>query len=152
MTEQTLIETTGPHRTEQTHETTEGTRAVVAEFFRSLGAGEIEGALALLAEPLEWFTPGDVELIPWMGARSTRAEVRDFFAQAGANLTAEEFVLAKVVADGADAVALGRFRYRVDATGLAFSSPFAVELRVADGRIVRYHMHEDSHAIALAFR
>lgn len=130
---------------------TESTRSVVEEFFRRIGTGEGERALELLAEPLDWFTPGDTALIPWMGQRSTRGEVADFFEQAGENLTPQEFSIERVLADGDAAVALGSFRYLVNATGKAFASEFAVELRVADGLITRYHMHEDSHAISLAF-
>ncbi len=127
------------------------TRSVVEDFFNRLGAGEADRALELLAEPLDWFTPGDTELIPWMGQRTTRGEVADFFKQAGENLTPEEFAIERILAEDGTAVALGRFRYRVNATGKAFTSEFAVELHVADGLITRYRMHEDSYAISLAF-
>ncbi|MFD9476921.1 MULTISPECIES: nuclear transport factor 2 family protein [Streptomyces] len=130
---------------------TNSTRSVVEDFFGRLGAGEADRALELLAEPLDWFTPGDTALIPWMGRRTTRGEVADFFEQAGENLTPEEFAVERILAEDGTAVALGRFRYRVNATGKAFTSQFAVELHVSDGLITRYHMHEDSYAISLAF-
>ncbi|WKD30523.1 nuclear transport factor 2 family protein [Streptomyces xanthophaeus] len=130
---------------------TNSTRSVVEDFFGRLGAGEADRALELLAEPLDWFTPGDTALIPWMGRRTTRGEVADFFKQAGENLTPEEFAVERILAEDGTAVALGRFRYRVNATGKAFTSEFAVELHVSDGLITRYRMHEDSYAISLAF-
>ncbi|MEY2233408.1 MULTISPECIES: nuclear transport factor 2 family protein [Streptomyces] len=130
---------------------TNSTLSVVEDFFGHLGAGEADRALELLAEPLDWFTPGDTALIPWMGRRTTRGEVADFFEQAGENLTPEEFAVERILAEDGIAVALGRFRYRVNATGKSFASQFAVELHVRDGLITRYRMHEDSYAISLAF-
>jgi ketosteroid isomerase-like protein len=127
------------------------TREVVEEFFSNLGGGELEAAIELLAEPIDWFTPGDTGLIPWMGQRSTKDQVREFFAMGGAAMTPEEFGVDRLVVEGDSAVALGHFKYRVNATGKAFESDFALELLVADGLIQRYHMHEDSYAISLAF-
>ncbi|WP_405577970.1 nuclear transport factor 2 family protein [Streptomyces sp. NBC_01190] len=124
---------------------------MIEDFFRLLGAGEIEKAIEELAEPLDWFTPGSTDLIPWMGRRTTHEEVRDFFRQATGNMTTEKFEIHRILVDGEFAVALGHFQYRIDATGRSFASDFALELRVVDGLITRYHMHEDSYAIALAF-
>ncbi|WP_035803569.1 nuclear transport factor 2 family protein [Kitasatospora mediocidica] len=128
------------------------TRTVVEDFFRHVGAGELEDALALLAEPLDWFTPGDTTLIPWMGRRTTRDEVRFFFQAAGEHMTPQSFEVHRVVVEDDAAIALGHFKYVVDATGKAFASDFALELRVTDGLIDRYRMHEDSYTIALAFQ
>lgn len=127
------------------------TRTVVEEFFRLLGGGELDQALTLLAEPLDWFTPGNTELIPWMGHRTTHEEVRDFFRQATENMTPEKFDVHRIVVEGEFAVALGHFQYQVNATATSFASDFALELQVTDGLITRYRMHEDSYAISLAF-
>jgi ketosteroid isomerase-like protein len=131
--------------------TSKGTREVVEEFFSSLGSGDVEAALRLIDEPVDWFTPGSTELIPWMGHRTTRAEVREFFTIGGEHMSAEEFGVDRILVDGADAVALGHFKYRVNSTGKSFESDFALEIRVTGGLISRYHMHEDSYAISLAF-
>ncbi|HEY5834838.1 nuclear transport factor 2 family protein [Streptomyces sp.] len=127
------------------------TRSVVEEFFRLVGGGELDEAIKLLAEPLDWFTPGSTELIPWMGQRTTHEEVRDFFRQASENMTPEKFDVHRIVVDGDCAVVLGHFQYQVNATATSFASDFALELQVTDGLITRYRMHEDSYAISLAF-
>lgn len=127
------------------------TVTVVEEYLGHLGKGDVEAAIELLAEPLDWFTPGDTTLIPWMGHRSTKDEVRAFFKMASENMTPERFEVRQIIADGRVAIVLGNFKYQVDATGKSFESEFALELRVTDGLIDRYHMHEDSHAISLAF-
>ncbi|HET6353420.1 nuclear transport factor 2 family protein [Streptomyces sp.] len=127
------------------------TRSVVEEYFRLLGSGDLEGATELLSEPIDWFTPGDTDLIPWMGSRSSHEQVREFFRQAGENMEPEKFQVHRIVVEGELAIALGHFQYKVKATGKSFASDFALELRVTDGLIDRYRMHEDSHAISLAF-
>ncbi|MEU9856917.1 nuclear transport factor 2 family protein [Streptomyces sp. NPDC047974] len=130
---------------------TADTRSTVEAFFARVSKGDVEGALEFIAEPVDWFTPGDTALIPWMGRRESHSDIRDFFRMAGEHMTPESFETAHTLVDGELAVVLGSFRYRVDATGKSFSSEFALELRVTDGRITRYHMHEDSYAISLAF-
>ncbi len=127
------------------------TRTVVEEFLGRLGAGDPAGAIELLAEPVDWFTPGDTTLIPWMGQRSTKAQVETFFSLGGANMTPESFAVHKIVVEDDVAIVLGHFKYQVNATAKSFESDFALEIRVTDGLIDRYHMHEDSYAIALAF-
>lgn len=127
------------------------TQDVVSEYLRRVGSGDIESALELVAEPVDWFTPGSTELIPWMGKRTTHAEIREFFKAAGDNMTAEAFEVTRTITVDRFAVVLGRLQFRVNATGKSFSSEFALELRVTDGLIDRYHMHEDSYAISLAF-
>jgi uncharacterized protein len=126
-------------------------RSVVEAYFGHLGKGEADQAIGLLAEPLEWFTPGDTDIIPWMGLRTTRDEVREFFRMGGANMTAEHFGVDRIIAEGDTAIVLGSFKYRVNATGKSFESAFAIEMRVTDGLIDKYVMHEDSYAIYLAF-
>lgn len=127
------------------------TRTVVEEYFRLLGSGELDAALELLAEPIDWFTPGDTALIPWMGQRSTKEDVKAFFSMAGENMTPEKFQVHRILVEEDLAIALGHFQYRVNTTGKSFASDFALELRVTDGLIDRYRMHEDSYAISLAF-
>ncbi|MFG2138960.1 nuclear transport factor 2 family protein [Streptomyces sp. NPDC048650] len=126
------------------------TRAVVEEFYRRLGDGEIEELLELLAEEIDWDIYG-AEEVPWTGRRSTRAEAAEFFRSLPEHLRLEAFTVSRIVAEGADAVALGHMRHTVKATGKVFASPFAFHLTVEDGKITRYVTFEDSLALARAF-
>jgi ketosteroid isomerase-like protein len=58
----------------------------------------------------------------------------------------------KVVADDADAVAFGSFTQEVNSTGAQFTSEFAIRITTANGKITRYRIHEDSHAVAQGFQ
>ncbi|MEU9113632.1 hypothetical protein AB0D04_18095 [Streptomyces sp. NPDC048483] len=98
------------------------TRSVVDAFYSHLGNGDIDKLADLFAEEIDWDIYG-AEEVPWTGRRATRTE----------------------------AVALGRMRHMVKATGKTFASPFAFHLTVEEGKITRYVTFEDSLALARAF-
>lgn len=123
----------------------EATRSVVDDFVRRAGG---EGsAVELFAERVDHYVPGSPD-VPWTGRRSTRAEVEEFFGQLGAHLEPRLFSVRGVLIDGSDAVVLGDFAYTVRSNGKPFEGQFALHLSVEDSRIVRYHMYEDSYALA----
>jgi ketosteroid isomerase-like protein len=62
----------------------------------------------------------------------------------------EEFTVTHIVVDGEQAVIIGHLRDTVKATGGTLATPFAAHLTVVDGRITRYHLFEDSYAVAQA--
>ncbi|MGC0423522.1 nuclear transport factor 2 family protein [Embleya sp. AB8] len=127
-----------------------GTRAVVEEFFRRAGAGEFGRLSELFAEEVDWNVYG-AEEVPWVGRRTTRAEVADFFDVLRRHLEAEEFAVHRIVVEGEDAIVLGDMRQTVVTTGDLFVSPFAFHLTVHDGLITRYIPYEDSLNLARAF-
>ncbi|SFQ56263.1 hypothetical protein SAMN05421810_109229 [Amycolatopsis arida] len=131
---------------------TERTRAVVTEYFRRLADRDQAGLVALFADEVRWDIPGATDLVPWIGPRTTRAEVAEFFATFDDYIARDRFTVHRIVADGQDAVALGELRSRVRATGQLIESPFAIHLTVADGKITRYVLLEDSWRVAEAAR
>ena len=66
---------------------TEATRAMVAEFFRRMGAREPEPIAALFADEVDWFIPGNEAVAPWVGRRGTRAQVAEFYRMLFAAVT-----------------------------------------------------------------
>jgi len=123
---------------------------LIAEFFNRFGSGDQDGALALFAPDVDFLVAG-ADFVPWTGARRTSADIRQFLESATSEVTTREFDVEKIVADDTDAVALGRFTHVVNRTGKAFTSRFALRVGVGDGLINRYHMFEDSYAVAEAF-
>jgi len=127
------------------------TAAVIDSFFARFGSGDIPGLLDLFADPVDFAVNGAPE-IPWSGVRSSRAELSEFFASFGRELSPpEEFTITARVIDGAQAVVFGRNRFRVLATRKQFTNEFALHFTVESGKITSYHMYEDSYAISLAF-
>ena len=126
------------------------TRQIAETLLARLGKGDIDGALDVFADPVDMAVHGS-PLVPWLGRRSSHIQVVEFFSLIHNMCTPERFEVEKIVVDGDEAVVLGEFAYLVNETGRIFESTFALRLTVSDGRVTRYHMHEDSYAIHLAF-
>jgi ketosteroid isomerase-like protein len=130
---------------------TNETRETVGTLFRLLAEGDADRIGDIFAERIDWFVPGD-EKLPWTGHRSQRHEVPEYFKTMWPVFVpgASEVVMDKVIVEGPEAVALGRFTHTVAANGRRFSTPVAFHLTVDDGRIVRLHLYEDTFAAAAA--
>jgi uncharacterized protein len=124
---------------------------VIEEFFRRLGTGDRASVLDLFADEFDLLVAG-ADFVPWTGPRSTKGELDQFLAAVVAEVETREFAIDQVVVDGRDGVALGHATHLVCRTGRTFSGRFALHVVVAHGQIVKYHMFEDSHAIAEAFQ
>ncbi|HGM8383677.1 TPA: nuclear transport factor 2 family protein [Pseudomonas aeruginosa] len=123
----------------------------VAAFWAAPGDPQALAAiLELFADEVDWDIPGNLEAVPWIGPRRDREAVGAFYRELAARLAPERFEVQKILADNEVAVALGELASRVSATDRLIESPFAFVLTIRDGRIVRYRMLEDSHAVATA--
>ena len=126
-------------------------RAVIEAFLDRLGSRDLDGVLELYREPVDHAVHGS-PLVPWLGQRSSKAQIREFLQLLRASCELERFAVEKILVDGNESVVLGEFAYRVKKTGRRFASAFALRMTVSeDGKIVRHHMHEDSYAIHMAF-
>jgi uncharacterized protein len=81
-----------------------------------------------------------MEGVPFAGTRRGIAGVRDFFAAVSDGLDVLEFEPHEYIAQGDKVVALGRYSWRVKATGREFSSDFAHVCTV------RFHEYMDTAA------
>ncbi|MGX1915380.1 nuclear transport factor 2 family protein [Streptomyces phaeochromogenes] len=129
----------------------QSTHTTLDSFFARFGSGDLPGLLDLFAGTVDFRVDGSPS-VPWTGARSSREEISEFFEIFPKVLTApESFAINARVVDGQDAVVMADCVFGVLATGKKFTSRYALHLCVEDGRITRYHMYEDSYAIAEAF-
>ena len=129
---------------------TEAARGLVARFFALLEADDRDGVAGLFAETVAFCVQGPKALLPWVGERHSRAEVRAFLDELTGQVETVDFRLDRLVADGAHVVALGRLEDRIKATGRAYASAYAIHFEVRGGAIVRYFMFDDSFAAAEA--
>lgn len=126
-------------------------RGTVNAFFTHFGEGDLQALIDLFSETVEFQVFGAPN-VPWTGPRSTKKEIGEFFPLFGKHLTPpEEFTITSTLIDDEDAVVIGRNVFQVIATGKKFTNNFAIHFTVTDGKIVRYHMYEDSYAISVAF-
>ena len=133
------------------------TRETVDELMRRVAAGDPERIAQLFAEDVDWkldWPDGDyAQTVPWIRHRSTRADVAENFRLIGEHHVPGESDarVHAVLVDGADAVVLGEIAHTAKPTGRSYVAAFALHLTVVDGWITRYHIYEDSLAVAQAF-
>lgn len=135
-------------------------REVAARYLERVGAfwaapGDPQALAAvveLFAEDVDWDIPGDLAGVPWIGPRRGREAAGAFFLELARRLEPRRFEVQRIVADGETAVLIGELASWVKDTGSLIETPFAFDLVVRDGRIVRYRLFEDSHAVARAMR
>lgn len=127
------------------------TREIVDAFFTRFGDGDVPALLNLFAEQVDFNVAGAPN-VPWAGHRSSKEEIAEFFGLFDKHLTsAEEYALDTTIIEGENAVVTGRCVFGVLSTGKKFTNDFAIHFTVTAGKIVRYHMYENSHAISAAF-
>ncbi|HEX4246384.1 MAG TPA: nuclear transport factor 2 family protein [Pseudonocardia sp.] len=133
-------------------EPTDAVLNTVQAFFGHVGAGELDQAIALFTEQVDWLISGNQNLA-WTGARSRPEEVADVLTTIGGLHVPGESVseIRQILVDGADAVVLGRIAHTTLATGRRYDMPVAFHLTVRDGRIARLHMYEDTYLVSQAF-
>ncbi|WP_116199264.1 nuclear transport factor 2 family protein [Amycolatopsis circi] len=131
-------------------------RVAADEFVRRLAQGDPDRIAELFAEAVDWrvsWPEPEHPTVPWIRPRSSRADVADHFRMLGNACAAEESEIRvdRILIDGPDAVLVGTSSQTVKLTGKRFATSFAVCLTVSDGLITRYHVYEDSLAVAEAF-
>ena len=128
----------------------------VYENFGALGRSrakrpDMRPLLSLYSDDVEWHVP-EMENVPFGGPRRGIAGVRDFFAAVRDDLEVLQFEPREFIAQGDKVVALGRYSWRVKATGREFSSDFAHVCTIRNGKIVRFHEYMDTAAEVRAHR
>jgi ketosteroid isomerase-like protein len=129
---------------------------VVKGFFNAFVSGNIEAVAQCLTDDVEYLVNGDpsdsISAIPWGGRFQGHDGFRKFVAGFGASIEVLEITPQQYIAQD-DAVAVfGHFKYRARPTQKIFESNFAINIKVRDGKIARYHFFEDTYNIVVAFR
>jgi hypothetical protein len=128
------------------------TEELMTEFMERLGKQDAEGLAELFADKIDWYVPGSSAL-PWTGPRSRREHVAEYFrtmwpAFVPGKSTA---TLDKVVISGDDAIVFSTFSHTVAKNEKRLNTPAALHLTIANGKIVRMHLYEDTLAVHEAF-
>lgn len=129
----------------------EATRSTVNEYFEQVSEGANPASIAsLFSEDVDFFIPGNVDRVPWIGPRKGRAGVASFIQDLRKLTEPISFNIHATVVEGEKAVALGHLETQVKSTGKVIDSDFAFEFTVKDSLITRFRIFEDSFAVAQA--
>lgn len=126
--------------------------ALAQEFLGHLGAGNADEVAELFTEDMVWEIPGDEGALPWIGKKSGRGAIRDFMNQSGELMERISFEVDDLLASDNRAVVLGHLQSRLKANDGLAETYFALILTTRGGKISRFQMLEDSHAISKAAR
>lgn len=130
--------------------TAESPAQTVQRLFPLLAEGKSAEAAALFADSVSFSIPHPPG-IPWVPEVDSAEGMRTFFELLQTHVQAKELDLHQVVAEGDDVVLIGHMVSEVKKTGRDIDTAFVLHTTVRDGRITRYHLYEDSYAVARAY-
>lgn len=122
----------------------------VQRLFPLLAEGKTAEVAALFADSVSFSVPHPPG-IPWVPEADSAEGMRTFFELLGTHVRTKEFDIRHVIAQGDDVVVIGHMVSEVKKTGRDIDTAFALHTTVRDGRIIRYHLYEDSYAVAKAY-
>lgn len=139
------------------------TEATVLRWFEGLASGDVDGAMACLAEDVHWVNspgaagskagvPGLSAIVPWFGDFRSKAEVMATFGPYGAAQETLHYERLNLMVKDDQALALVREKARIKATGEVYDIEFVQRYRVAGGKIVLLHAYLDTSRMVEAFR
>jgi ketosteroid isomerase-like protein len=126
------------------------TRHILESYLAALQRRDLDAAVALFADQVDWDIPGDVGRAGWLGRRRTRPEIAAFFRQLWGETQPVSARVDDIMIDGDRAIVAGEFATRMRRTDRVVQSLFFLQVTVKDGAITRYRLLEDSHAVSVA--
>lgn len=134
--------------------TEQSARDVAERWFSALTSGDIQTALTLLADDVEWINykaiAGYNDEMPWIGTRHGPAEVLASFQTFISVCDPQSERLLKLAVDGEEAAGVIAEKGIIRATGLAYEIEFIQWLTIRDGKIVRWKSYTDPSSIERA--
>jgi ketosteroid isomerase-like protein len=122
---------------------------VVNRFFERFKAGAKPSELAgFFDERAELFIPGDTKNVPWIGKRIGQAAITDHFRLIQANIQPIKLEFIDRLSKGNRVVILGYLESRMKKNGKVMKSEFSIDIVVENGKIIRYHLLEDSFEVS----
>ena len=123
---------------------------VVKEGYAAFGRGDIAGLLALMADDVEWTSPGAG--LPMSGTYRGVEGVTNFFQKLSAEVEMLDFQPREFVADGDRVLVLGSQSARIRATNRVVNLEWAMSFTVRGGKIANFREYADTKAIAEAYQ
>jgi uncharacterized protein len=125
--------------------------AAVKSAYEAFKRGDIPSVLEMLTEDVHWISPGQKEVVPYVGQFKGKAAVATFFA----DLASSEDVLAfephEFVSEGDVVVACIFYRARVKTTGRIYEGEGVHMFRFYKGKIVSFREFLDTAVVAAAY-
>ena len=125
-----------------------GTQSIIQTFFKHLSERNLKELTDLFSDKIDWYIPGDQTKAPWLGRRSNKQEVSDFYKLLWKNTEPVSVKVENVFIDNNKAVIAGEFSTKMLQTDKIVDSLFFIQIKIQDNLIVKYRLLEDSFAVA----
>lgn len=123
---------------------------LVIKYFTAIQERDLEKIMPLFADNLDWYIPGNEALAPWLGRRSTKAEVETFFKLLWQHTEPISGSIDHLAVVGTVALTSGAFKTRMLQTDKVFESIFFTEITVENARIIKYRLLEEGFGLVEA--
>ncbi len=130
----------------------ENTQTTVQQFLQYVSQQDLKNLLPLFSDSVDWHVPGDEASVSWLGRRTNRQGISDFYETLWKNTEPVAVNLDHIFIDGEKAVIAGDFSIKMLQTNEVVDSVFFIQLTVKAGQIVKYRFLEDSHAVSVALK
>lgn len=114
------------------------TQMVVEKFYKYLLSDEKGKVIDLMADDILWNIPGNKQLAPWVGKRSGKEEVAEFFSLQKQYIEHKGFGVNNIFIDGEHAIAVGNLSSFMLQSNRLYNSPFSAHFTVKNNLIVDY--------------
>jgi pimeloyl-ACP methyl ester carboxylesterase/ketosteroid isomerase-like protein len=132
-----------------TQPSSEYAKALIGRYLDAFAQGDVQATLDCIHPQAIWHVDGDPEVVT-VGLLQGHAAIATWLVRFAEGFQAQTFSIHRLLAEGPDVVAMGRFRHRVLPGTSLVDSDFAIRFTLRDGLIGRYQIFEDSLMIAQA--
>ncbi|RBL91770.1 nuclear transport factor 2 family protein [Chitinophaga flava] len=123
---------------------------IVNNFFNALAKRNLDDILPLFADNIDWYIPGNETLAPWLGRRSTKADVAQFYTMLWQHTTPISGEIFHLITQGNVTLTSGRFKVKMLQTDQIYESLFFTEITVEDNLITKYRLLEEGYGLVVA--
>jgi ketosteroid isomerase-like protein len=120
-------------------------RPIVEAFYQASAERDVERAISLIADDVDWLVQGPVDVFAFLGQRRGKAAVRESYREIARKLEITGYHLEALLVDGDRAAALIRLTSVVRATGKIMSVKTSQFSRFRDGKMVEMRSVLDSY-------
>jgi ketosteroid isomerase-like protein len=119
--------------------------------YAAFGRGDVPGILELLADDIEWISPGPPDVIPGAGTYRGKEAVGGFFAALAEEADFQTFEPREFIAQGDQVVALIYSESTAKRTGRKVTDHAAHLWSFKDGKLARFEVFQDTAALVAAY-
>ena len=126
------------------------TQEIVQQYLMNLTQRNLDKITELFSDNVDWYIPGDINKAAWLGKRSSKQEIKDFYSLLWENTEPVSAQIERMVIDNDYAVITGEFSTKMLQTGNIVDSLFCIQITVKDNLIIKYRLLEDSYAVSIS--